>query len=257
VPEKFPSLGKYKSELDYKGNVVQSCIHCHQIGDAIKDFHRRKKEPLPIDVLFPYPHPKAIGLVLDPKEMATVLKVEKDSPAEKSGFKPGDQIKTLGGSPLLSIADVQWVLHHAPAAAVSLKADVVRDAKPADLILELPAGWRARDDISWRSGAWPLRRMATGGMFLEAIEGERPAGVPANGMALRAKHVGQYGPHAAAKNAGAQMGDVVIAFDGKTDLLRETDLFAYALRNKKPGDKVTITVVRAGKKIDLTIPMQE
>src|SRR6266545_1416368 len=89
VPEKFPSLGKYKSGLDYQGNVVQSCIHCHQVGDAIKTAYRAKKEPMPEDVLFPYPHPKALGLILDPKERATVKAVEKDSVAEKSGLKAG------------------------------------------------------------------------------------------------------------------------------------------------------------------------
>ena len=86
VPEKFPSLTKYKSEIDYKGNVVQSCIHCHQIGDAVREEYRKKKEPLPEDVLFPYPHPKSQGLILDPKSKATVKEVAKGSVAEKAGF---------------------------------------------------------------------------------------------------------------------------------------------------------------------------
>jgi len=257
VPEKFPSLGKYKSELDYQGNVVQSCIHCHQVGDAIKTFYRAKKEPMPDEVLFPYPHPKSQGLVLDPKEKATVLKVEKDSPAEKARFKPGDQIRTLDGQTLLSIADVQWVLHRAGADGADLRAEVTRDGKPVSLKLNLPKGWRQRDDISWRSSAWGLRRMATGGMLLETFDGERPAGVPKDGMALRAKHVGAFGPHAAAKNAGFQVGDVIVSFDGKTDLPRETDLFAYALRTKQPGDKVPVTVVRGGKRVGLVLPVQE
>ena len=98
--------------------------------------------------------------------------------------------------------------------------------------------------------------MTTGGILLEQIE-ERPAGVPKTGMALRAKHVGQFGPHAAAKNAGFLMGDVIVAFDGKTDLLRETDLLAYALRNRKPGEKVAVTIVRGGKTLELMLPMQE
>jgi serine protease Do len=259
VPEKFPSLGKYKSEIDYTGNVVQSCIHCHQIGDAIKDVYRKKKEPLPDELLFPYPHPKALGLILDPKERATVLKVEtakKQTPAEAAGFKAGDEIKTLNGQPLLSIADVQWVLHNTPADGASLKAEVIRDGKPVSLVLTLAKGWRQADDISWRSSSWGLRRMATGGILLESLD-ERPAGVPNTGMALRAKHVGQFGPHAAAKNAGFQVGDVIVAFDGKTDLLRETDLLAYALRNRKPGEKVTVTIVRGGKTLELLLPMQE
>ncbi len=256
VPEKFPSLGKYGAELDYKGNVVQSCIHCHQIGDAIRDVYRKKKEPLPEEVLFPYPHPKSQGLIFDPKERATVVKVEKDSTAEKSGFKPGDVIKSLNGQPLLSIADVQWVLHHTPAAGATLKAEVVRDGKPATVSLTLAKNWRQADDISWRSSTWGLRRMGTGGMLLETIE-ERPAGVPKSGMALRAKHVGAFGAHAAAKNAGFLMGDVIIKFDGQTDFAREADLLAYALRTRKAGEKVPVTIVRAGKTMEMMLPMQE
>ena len=98
--------------------------------------------------------------------------------------------------------------------------------------------------------------MTTGGILLESIE-QRPDGVPATGMALRAKHVGQFGPHAAAKNAGFQTGDVIISFDGRTDLLRETDLFAYALKTRKPGEKVAVTIVRGGKMMEMTLPISE
>src|SRR5436190_3819787 len=77
VPEQYPKLaGKYGAELNYAGNVVQSCIHCHQIGDANRQFQREKSGAIPEQVLFPYPHPKALGLILDPQERATVLRVE-------------------------------------------------------------------------------------------------------------------------------------------------------------------------------------
>lgn len=257
VPEKFPSLTKYKPEIDYKGNVVQSCIHCHQIGDAVREEYRKKKEPLPDDVLFPYPHPKSQGLILDPKTKATVKEVTKDSVAEKAGFKVGDEIKTLAGQPLLSVADVQWVLHNTPAKGGKVSVEVVRDGKPTTLTLTLPTGWREADDISWRVSSWGMRRMATGGMKLDVVEGDRPAGVPKTGMALKAAHVGEYGAHAVAKNAGFKKDDVIVSFDGKTDLLRETDLFAHAMRSKKPGDKVAVSIVRGGKTMELTLPMQE
>ncbi len=256
-PEKFPALGKYASAIDYKGNVYQGCIHCHQVGDAIKSYYRTRKEPLPDEVLFPYPHPKSLGLILNPKEKATVSEVKKGTLADAAGFKPGDQVRTLNGQPLLSIADVQWVLHRTSPEGAKLKATVLRDGKPLELTLALENGWRQLDDISWRASSWGLRRMVTGGMLLENIEDELPAGVAKDGMALRVKHVGKFGPHAAAKNAGVQIGDVLVSFDGKTDLKRETDLFAYALRTKKAGEKVAIIVVRGGKKLNLTIPMQE
>ena len=82
--------------------------------------------------------------------------------------------------------------------------------------------------------------------------------MPTEGMALRVAHVGMYGgPHGAAKAAGIAVGDTLIAFDGRTDLLRETDVFAYAMREKKPGDMVPVKVVRGGKTMEMKIPMQE
>jgi hypothetical protein len=257
TPEKFPMLtGKYGPKLNYEGNVVQSCIHCHQVGDAQKNYYRAKKEAIPEHVLFPYPHPKSQGLVLDPKERATVLKVEPGSPAEKAGLRAGDALLTLDGQPLLSMADVQWVLHRTPAEGKTILAEITRGGAKQSLTLYLPAGWRRKDEIGWRSSTWGLRRMATGGMVLETPT-ERPAGVPTEGMALRVKSVGQYGPHAAAKNAGFQPNDVIVAFDGKTDLTRETDLIVHAVTVRKAGETVKVTVIRGGKPIELTLPMQE
>ncbi len=86
-PELFPTLKtKFKSTLDYQGKVVQSCIHCHQIGDAVRDHAFAKNETLPDSLLFPYPHPKSLGLILDPKELARVLSFDRGSDAEKAGF---------------------------------------------------------------------------------------------------------------------------------------------------------------------------
>src|SRR5262249_41083258 len=141
-----------------------------------------------------------LGLILDPKEKATVAQVEKDSLAEKAGFKKDDAILSLAGQPLLSLADVQWVLHHASPDGASLKAEVEHGGRVESLTLELPKGWRQRDDISWRASSWGLRRMGLGGLLLERMspDDRSKAGLPESGMALRVKHVGQYGPHAAA-----------------------------------------------------------
>jgi S1-C subfamily serine protease len=249
-PEKYPLLkDRYTAALKYEGKVVQSCIHCHQIGDAEKTLARQKGGPMPTTVLFPYPHPKSQGLVLDPKETATVVTVEAGSTAENAGFKPGDAIRTLDGQPLVSIADVQWVLHRQSGNGGQLVAKVVRGGKPVEVTWVLPRDWRQADDIAWRSSTWGLRRMATGGMVLE----DAPAGSPAK---LRVKFVGANGPHAAAKNAGVRQGDFVATFDGK-EFMRETDLIAYALTNRTVGDKVTIGLIRDGRPVAVTVPMQE
>jgi len=256
TPEKFPKLAKFKDRPDYAGNVVQSCIHCHQIGDAIKEHLRLAKKALPDEILFPYPHPKSLGLILDPNERATVLKVETNTPAAQAGLQAGDRLAALAGQPLLSIADVQWALHRANPDGAEIAVEVIRAGKLQMLTLKLDKGWRQRDNISWRASSWELRRMATGGMLL-AENSEQTEGIAAGAMALKVKHVGQYSPHDAAKQAGIVNGDVLVSFAGRTDLLRETDLLAYSLRHHFAGEKVPVVILRDGKRMEFTLTLAE
>lgn len=260
-PDKFPSLkDKYTNALNYKGNVVKSCIHCHMIGDAVHDYYRTRGKPLPEEVIYPYPHPKSIGLILDPKERARVKEVAEGTPAAAAGFRAGDDILTLDGQPLLSMADVQWVLQQTPAAGAAVTAEIERDGRKQSLTLKLDAGWRRADDIAWRVSSWGYRRMVTGGMKLDPLpeEERQAAGLtdPAK-MALLVQHVGQYGPHAAAKKAGFQKGDVIVAFNHRTDLMREGDLLAYGVANLPAGETIPVTFLRNGRKKTLMLPMQE
>src|SRR5262249_981053 len=105
---------------------------------------------------------------------------------------------------------------------------------------------------------WGLRRMVLGGMLLDSVTADErtKTGVPDWSMALRVKHVGQYGPHAAAHQAGVRKDDILISFAGKSGFARETDILAYAQNEHKLGDLVKVTLMREGKKIDVTIPMQ-
>lgn len=100
--------------------------------------------------------------------------------------------------------------------------------------------------------------MATGGMSLEPLAEEDRAGLDLDGgaMALRVKGVGKWGAHAAAKNAGFQVNDVIVGFDGRSDLTREADLIRHAVQRRKAGDKVPVTVLRDGKPVSLKLPMQ-
>lgn len=260
APEKMPSLqDKYASTLNYSGEVAKSCIHCHQIGDAIRDDFRSRKQPIPAQVLNPYPHPRSIGLVLDPDTRSTVRSVTPGSIAADAGFQPGDRLLQFAGQPLLSIADVQWVLHQTSADGGQVVAEVQRsDGQVRQLTINLPAGWRELDQIAWRVSSWGLRRMATGGLLLEDVPADERGknGIPQSGMALRVRHVGQFGAHAAAKNAGFQQGDVLVSFDGKNDLTTDSAVLRYGVSRKQPGDRVVVEVIRDGQKRSLTLPMQ-
>ncbi len=258
-PEKYPSLKKkYKDSIDFENNVVRSCIHCHQIGDARRAFYWKNGKPIPEKIFFPYPHPKTLGLILDPDTKAEVKDVVADSIAASAGLKKGDRIETISGQPILSMADVQWVLDQvSPQGEVlSMKVDRARELKT--LSLKLPAGWRRQGDLAWRVSSWEYRRIFLGGLKLEEINTQqKKAKRLENGkMALVVEHVGQYGSHAAAKRAGFKKGDIITSYDGQTNLLSESALFFYGNTKTKIGDRIQVTVLRNGKKIQLQLPVQ-
>ncbi|MEM9587126.1 MAG: Trx7/PDZ domain-containing (seleno)protein [Planctomycetota bacterium] len=257
-PEQYPSLrSKYKSQLDHEGDVVKSCIHCHQIGDARRDFYWSQSKPIPEKLLFPFPHPKSIGLILDPDYPARVKSVAQGSPAEKSGLLPGDNLTQLAGQPLVSIADVQWVLHHLEGDSPSVSVELLRGGRTESSVIQLPEGWRQRDDTSWRVGSWGLSRIALGGMRLEPVSETRSLDLQDQPAGLRVRYVGKYNAHATAKKAGFKKEDVIVRFDGLADLRRESDLFAHVSQHRKPGDIVDVEIRREGKTLTLKLPIQE
>ncbi|MEZ6138546.1 MAG: Trx7/PDZ domain-containing (seleno)protein [Pirellulaceae bacterium] len=259
APEKYPALSdKYTDRLNYSGDVVKSCIHCHQIGDARRDYYWAQSKPIPEQILFPYPHPKAVGLVLDPDDRAKVKSVTPDTPAAAAGIQPGDEILSMNEQPLLSMADVQWVLHHVPATGGKVAFKLRRGDESVSGQLLLDDGWRRADDISWRVSSWGMRGIALGGLRLESLDEDSKRKLKLDGpMALRVAHVGQYNKHATAKRAGFRVDDVLVSFDGQTDLVREADLFAYVSQNHKPGDEVVVRVLREGQPLELKLPIQK
>ena len=258
TPADLPSLSsKYKSQLDYEGDVVRSCIHCHQVGEAMRMVYRADGRPMPEKLLFPYPMPNLLGLVMDPKGKARVREVTPGSPAEQAGWQAGDDILKLAGQPLVSIADVQWVLHNATDGE-TLQAGVLRGDRKHSLELPLAPGWRRRGDISWRATSWDLRRMTTGGMRLDDLSSEarRELGLPDDTLGLQVRYLGQFGQHAAAKNSGFAKSDVIVDVDGRSSRLTESQWMADLINTKRPGERIPVTVLRDGKRIRLELPMQ-
>ncbi|MCA9061907.1 MAG: PDZ domain-containing protein, partial [Planctomycetaceae bacterium] len=75
--------------------------------------------------------------------------------------------------------------------------------------------------------------------------------------ALVVDYIGQYNEHAAAKRAGFQLKDVIVAVDGRQDLMTEADLMHYGVTERKPGQNARVTVVREGRERTLQLPMQQ
>lgn len=68
--------------------------------------------------------------------------------------------------------------------------------------------------------------------------------------------MGQYGKHAAAKNAGFLKDDVIVVIDGFTRRMSEGELIGRILQNHPPGDKVKVTVLRGQEKMKIVLPVQ-
>jgi len=257
-PELLKTLqGKFHPMIDWRGKVVPSCLHCHQILDAQRLELRNARKTIPDKVLHPWPMPSVIGLNLDPKELASITKVKPGSPAARAGLRLGDKIKTLSGQTILSIADVQWVLHEAKDSD-AIKASVLRGSKQLNLTIKLKTGWRSQSDISWRVTTWDLRRMVTGGMVLRPTtpDQRRQNKLRDDQLALYVNYVGRFGAHAVAKKAGFKKGDIIVAYDGKTGAMSESELITKILNKRFPGSKVEVSVIRNGKRITMTLKMQ-
>jgi hypothetical protein len=250
---------KYKMLAEYpwiqqRGVTRQHCMHCHHVGSAVHMVYRAAGKPIPDKTLFAWPMPDVIGLRLDPKEIATVKEVIDGSLAQRAGLQKGDQIQSLEGQPILSTADVQWVLHNSDEAA-KLTAQVLRNGKTKTVALSLEKGWRRNTDIAWRPTSFWLRRVAFGGMRLEKLSAadHRRTGVSEDALALRVRNLGNNAP---ARRSGVRPGDIVVSFDGRSGHSSESDLLVYGVQKKLAGAKIPITVLRAGKRINLTLTVE-
>lgn len=258
TPVEFPTLAeKYQSKLDWNGKVVQSCVHCHMVGDAFRASYRSRKEAVPLEWIYPQPSPEVLGFTLVTDEIAKVESVSPGSVAEKAGLLAGDQFVSFQDQPLLSIADVSWVLHRAPDSG-KLAAKILRNSKEQEIALDLPDGWRMNADIGRRAGTWPMRAMAFGGMKLEDLtDAERTElGIANDALALRVMHVGQYGPHAAAKQEGFMVKDVIVEIADLKQRLTESALIGKLLQEHRPGEKLPSMVLRGTERIKLQLPQQ-
>jgi hypothetical protein len=61
-------------------------------------------------------------------------------------------------------------------------------------------------------------------------------------------------PESAADEAGIRAGDIVVSFDGQE--IREPFDLTYAVKQKMPGDRIKIKIVRSGKEIDTEAVMK-
>ncbi|MFN7735233.1 MAG: Trx7/PDZ domain-containing (seleno)protein [Pirellula sp.] len=258
LPIEIPGLaGKYERELKWEGNVVQSCVHCHQIGDAFRAWHRRKGEAIPQELIYPMPDPKTIGLMMEQKSGTTVRSVQPDGLAAAAGLQKDDEILAIDDAPITSLADIAWALHRSKDIDTKV-ISVLRNGASTKLTLELPAGWRTHSDISSRVGTWQMRAMALGGMHLKSLDDtkRKSLGLQSQELGLVVHGLGEYGEHAAAKRAGFHKGDVIVALEGIHAPIDESRLIGTLLLSHVTPTQLSATVLRNGERLNLQWPIQ-
>lgn len=219
------------------------CIHCHMVPVNELKSLREMGQPIPNRKFFPYPLPDAVGMHLNPQELATVQRVQPDSIAATAGIRPGDRIVRMQGQPIISQADIQWVLHHA-ADTDTLSVELLRNKdtdEPGnlELNLELPTNWRLQLS-DWRF---------INPRLLQQILGFNVKEMPRQ----QAKRLGLGGKLALLVDrttreirmeTGLGHRDLIVAIDGKRDPLTVGALTAYVFREKEKGSKLKVTIMQ-------------
>ncbi len=225
------------------------CIHCHDVK-VTELRHLQSLDKFSREMVFTYPMPSAVGLAMDPREQNRVRAVTPESPAARAGLRPGDAIVSADGQRVLTQADLSRVFELTPKQA-KLPLEIQRDGKAAAVTLQLSGDWRRGRQPAWRESlhvAGP-----NGGFWGEKVKPDerKKLGLAVNVMAVKVTFIwGDY-----TKQAGLQVGDTVVALDGRRDDWRINQLHAHLNLNRNYGDTVPLVVHRGGKEETLSLKL--
>ena len=247
--------GMENKEKYRKITQVNNCIHCHNIHDA-ENHQLHLDGKMTNEKLWRYPLPNNIGLEIDPKDGLKINRVIKGSPAEKADLKPGQSIAYMNDQLILSIADIQWVLHHLPNTANQIRIRPWNSSR--EHILTTRIGWK-RTDISWRGSLWNLHPRLRVYMPAAKANELKKLNLPAGQHALKVQWINNGSAEGqAALKAGLKLNDFIIAMAGKPfDKAIDHDIFnAQVKLNYKSGQKLPLTLMRNGKRVPFEWPLQ-
>jgi hypothetical protein len=225
------------------------CIHCHQVYE----FRREELQAAgrwTKDEVWVYPQPENVGLILDINAGDRVRAVAPDSPAGRAGLQPGDTLVSLNGVPVASIADAQYALHRAPRAG-TIPVTWQRDGRALNGRLELTDGWR-RTNITWRPSLLDgLPSLSLYGADLSAAE-KKALGLSEKRLAFRQDAPVPRDMQA----AGVRAGDIIIGIDHQPLEMTVDQFLGYVRRNYLAGERVTLNLIRDGKRVDLPLTLR-
>lgn len=227
-----------------------ACVHCHHVPELRREA-QQQAGTWTIDRVWVYPEPQNVGLSMETDQGNRVRAVRAESAAARAGLRPGDVLRTLGGAPIASVADVQYALHKAPPRG-TLSVEWEHEGQSRRGALALAAAWRITD-VSWR---WSLKRLApapgVSGDDLSADE-KRALGLSARALAFRP------GPFrtTAARHAGVQSSDVVVGLDGRRLNMTARQFETHVRLHYRVGDTLRLEVLRGRMSVTLSLKLTE
>lgn len=224
------------------------CMHCHQAKE--QEYGKLTRAgSWDRELVYRFPLPDNLGIVLDVDKSNLVKKVPSGSPADKAGLKPGDRLRSLAGVPIHSFGDAQFALDR------TLKKSTVpitwqREGTLQQAELILPEGWR-QTDISWRRSVnrW-VPNLTLVGDDLTPPE-RKDLGLSPKQLAFRQRDR----IHSNAAAAGFRPGDIILGIDDGTPEMNYTEFYFYVRTHYLVGDRLPVQILREGErlKIELTL----
>jgi S1-C subfamily serine protease len=239
APRSQESTRVLRQVFDQRG--LGHCMHCHQVKETL-NAELQKAGKWSRDLVWRYPLPENVGFTLDVDRGNVIGQIKEKSPASAAGLQAGDVVQRLNGVPIHSFADAQFALDRAPSAG-SIEVVWQRGDQVQKAALSLRDGWRATD-LSWRPSMQhfvPSPRLY--GSDLVPAE-KKALGLSPTQLAFRQKHP----LSEEARAAGIRQGDIILGIDDK---LLETDMagfYEYIRSTYLIGDRVTVNVLRDGKR---------
>jgi hypothetical protein len=231
----------------------KNCIHCHNIHDALHQ-EAQRTGTYTHDILWKYPLPENLGLIIDADDGTRIASVVPGTPAEESGLKSHETIRFVNGQVISSIADLQWVLNPLPNTNTRIE---VTTGRNQNYTLALPSDWK-RTDISWRGSMWSLspRLRVWAPPLTDGQKRERD--IPSDQGAFLVRWINR-GTEAgrAAHDAGLRHDDMIVALAGKKYDMTWTQFSVYIKLNYQTGDELPLTVLRGGKQRQIRVKLVE
>lgn len=222
-----------------------NCVECHLIGD-FQNLHREQEGTLDKLVhLFRSPDIKTIGIELDvPKGL--VVKAAGGA-AQAAGMQAGDKILKCEGDVVWTFGDLQYRYDKVPRTAKQVMFTVERGGEAKDVRVTLPARWWWTDTRYRQSSVEPR-------FYFEdrplTPEEKAKLGLPVEGFASEVRYVSSLAASIQAHDL--KVGDIIAAVDGKEIDEHANTASLYLVLKKKPDDTAALTVIREGKRMEMT-----